>query len=137
MAQGQVFSCECCEFFKNRFFYRTSLVVAFAKERGKKFQMKEENENISFKFYLQLCKCYNCSPFFSYFFFKFSFFSFLHDHFLCFHFLQTEKYLKTYHLCNCLVFSNGCRVVYLVNLANLKSWLQYSITLKFSVMQLE
>ena len=36
-----------------------------------------------------------------------------------------------------LFFSNGCRVVYLVNLANLKSWLQYSITLKFSVMQLE
>ena len=98
MAQGQVFSCECCEFFKNRFFYRTSLVVAFAKERGKKFQMKEENENISFKFYLQLCKCYNCSPFFSYFFFKFSFFSFLHAHFFCFHFLQTEKCLWLYLL---------------------------------------
>ena len=56
------------------------------KERGKVFQMKQENENISFNFYLQtlvlvitekqipLYKYENCSPFLTYFFFKFSFF---------------------------------------------------------------
>ena len=67
----QVFSCECFGFFKNSFFYRTPLVVAFNKEWGKNFQMKEENENISLKLYLQLCKYLNWSPFFSYFFFNF------------------------------------------------------------------
>ena len=60
-----MFSCECCEFFKNSFFYRTPQVAAFISTRkgrrekhgkggGKNFQMKEENENISFIFYLQL-----------------------------------------------------------------------------------
>ena len=65
MALTQVFSCECCEFFKKSFFYRTPLVAAFISTRkgrtgkrgkrvkGKIFQMKEENENISFTFYLQ------------------------------------------------------------------------------------
>ena len=55
-------------------------------EQGKNVQMKEESENISFNFYLQvlvivkikmqiqLCKYQKSSPFFSYFFFKFSFF---------------------------------------------------------------
>ena len=50
--------CEYCEFFKNSFFYRTTPVAAFmstrkgrrakrgAKEQGKIFEMKEENENI-------------------------------------------------------------------------------------------
>ena len=89
MAPTKVFSCECCEFFKNSFFYRTPPVTAFmstrkgrrgkrrTKKRGKNFQMKEENENISFNFYLQvlvlfktemqiqLCKCYRTAhPFF-------------------------------------------------------------------------
>ena len=53
-------------FFKNSFFYRATPVVAFistrkgrrgkrgTKERGKIFQMKEENENISSNFYLQV-----------------------------------------------------------------------------------
>ena len=62
MAPTQVFSCECCEFFKKSFFYRTSRVTAFmstrkerrskrgTKERGKIFQKKEENENISINF---------------------------------------------------------------------------------------
>ena len=94
----QVFSCECFGFFKNSFFYRTPLVVAFNKKQGKNFQIKEENENILFKFYLKLWKYYNCSPFFFYFFFKFSFFWLLRVHFLCFHFLQTEKYLLLYLL---------------------------------------
>ena len=71
MAQIQLFSCECCEFFQNSFFYRAPLVAAFNKEWGKNFQMKEENENISLKLYLQLCKYLNWSPFFSYFFFNF------------------------------------------------------------------
>ena len=59
----QVFSCECFGFFKNSFFYRTPLVVAFNKEWGKNFQMKEENENISFKFYLQLLNIRTAHPF--------------------------------------------------------------------------
>ena len=60
MAPTQVFSCECCEFLKNRFFYRTPPVAAFmstqkgrrgkrgTNEQGNNFQMKEEDENISF-----------------------------------------------------------------------------------------
>ena len=68
------------------------------KEQGKNFQMKEENENISFNLYLQglvlvkmkmqiqLCKYQNCSPFFSSFFLLCSFLSFLCVHFLCFDF---------------------------------------------------
>ena len=60
MAPTQVFSCECSEFLKHRFFYRTPPVAAFmstrkgrrekrgTNERGKIFQMKEEDENISF-----------------------------------------------------------------------------------------
>ena len=63
MAQIQVFTCEYCEFFKNSIFYRISLVAAFNKERGKNFQMKEENENISFKFYLQLLNIRTAHPF--------------------------------------------------------------------------
>ena len=66
MAPTELFSCECCEFFKNSFFYGTSLVAAFMstrkgrkrkreiKKRGKFFQMKGENENISFNFYMQV-----------------------------------------------------------------------------------
>ena len=62
----QVFSSECCDFFKNSFFYRKPLVAGFLstqKGRGKKqriegwgkfFQMTEENENISYSFYLQV-----------------------------------------------------------------------------------
>ena len=54
------------EFFTNSFFYRTPMVATFmstptgirgkrsTKEGGKIFQMKEENENISFNFYLQV-----------------------------------------------------------------------------------
>ena len=64
MAQTQVFSCECCEFFKKSFFYKTALVVAFNEEWGKNFQMKEENENISFKFYLQLLNIRTAHPFY-------------------------------------------------------------------------
>ena len=57
---------EYCKIFKNNFFYRTPPVGAFmstrkgrkgkrgTKERGKKFKMKEENENVSFNFYLQV-----------------------------------------------------------------------------------
>ena len=63
MAQTQVFSCKWCDFSKNSFFYRTPLVVAFNKEWGKIFQMKEENENISFKFYLQLLNIRTAHPF--------------------------------------------------------------------------
>ena len=58
----QVFSCEYYEIFKSNFFYRTPPVVAFMStrkgrrgergrnERGKIFQLKEENEN----FYQQI-----------------------------------------------------------------------------------
>ena len=86
----QVLSCECCEFFKNNFFSRTPPVAAFVsarkrrrrrkrrtKEQGKIFQTTEENENLSFNFYLQvlvlvktemqiqLCKCCRTAhPFF-------------------------------------------------------------------------
>ena len=42
MAQTQVFSCECCEFFKNSFFYTTPLVTAFNKEWGKIFKWKKK-----------------------------------------------------------------------------------------------
>ena len=61
----RVFSCECCEFFKKSFFYRTPPVAAFVynrkgrrkkhgtKGQSKIFQMTEENKNISFNFYLQ------------------------------------------------------------------------------------
>ena len=64
--------------FKNSFFYRTPPIAAFlstpkgrrgkrgTKERGKIFQMKEENENISFvlvktEMQIQLCKYYRTS----------------------------------------------------------------------------
>ena len=63
MAQTQMFPCKCCEFFKKSFFYRTPLVVALNKEWRKNFQMKEENENISFKFYLQLLNIRTAHPF--------------------------------------------------------------------------
>ena len=61
-----MFSCECCDFFKNSFFYRTPPVAAFISTRkgrrgkrvtnkqGKIFQMKGEKENISFNFHLQV-----------------------------------------------------------------------------------
>ena len=128
MAPTQVFSSECCDFFKNSFFYRTPPIAAFMstrkrrrgkrrkKARGKIFQMTEENENISSNFYLQilvlvktemqiqLCKYYRTAhPFFSYFFWKFSFLWFLDVHFLCFHCRQTEKYL----LLHLLVYSEA------------------------------
>ena len=86
---AQAFSPECCKYFVNSFFCRTPLVAAFmstqkgrrgkcgTKEREKLFQMKEENENFSLNFYLQvlllvktemqiqLCKCYRTAlPFF-------------------------------------------------------------------------
>ena len=64
MAQTQMFPCKCCEFFKKSFFYRTPLVVALNKEWRKNFQMKEENENISFKFYLQLLNIRTAQPFY-------------------------------------------------------------------------
>ena len=64
MAQTQMFPCKYCEFFKKSFFYRTPLVVALNKEWRKNFQMKEENENISFKFYLQLLNIRTAQPFY-------------------------------------------------------------------------
>ena len=115
MAPTQAFSCECCEFFRNNFFYVTTPVAAFmftrkgrrrkrwTKELGKNFQLKEENENISFNFYLQvlvlaktemqtqLCKYYRTAHLFSYFFFKFSFLWFLRIHFCVFPFLTNWK----------------------------------------------
>ena len=66
MVPTQVFYCECCQFFKNIFFYRTPPVASFmstrkerrgkheTKEQGKIFQMKKKNENISFNFYPQV-----------------------------------------------------------------------------------
>ena len=66
MAPTQVFSSECCEFFKNSFFYRTTLLAVLrstqkgrreksgTKEGGKIFQMKEENITILFYFYRQV-----------------------------------------------------------------------------------
>ena len=95
MTQTQVFSWECYEFFKNSFFYRTPLVAAFNKERGKNFQMKEENENISFKFYLQLLNIRTAHPF-SLTSSNFLFFWFLDVGFLCFRILQIEKYLLAF-----------------------------------------
>ena len=65
MATTQVFFCECCEFFKSSFFYRTPPVAAFISNRkgrrekrgkggGTIFQMKEKNENVSFNFCVQV-----------------------------------------------------------------------------------
>ena len=89
MAPTRAFSCEYCKFFKNSFFFITPPVAAFmfnrkgrtkergTKERGKIFQMKEENESISLNFYrqvlvlvktemqIQVCKYYRTfHPFF-------------------------------------------------------------------------
>ena len=107
VAPTQAFSCECCEFFRNNFFYVTTPVAAFmftrkgrrrkrwTKELGKNFQLKEENENISFNFYLQvlvlaktemqtqLCKYYRTAHLFSYFFFKIFFLVISAYSFLC------------------------------------------------------
>ena len=61
-----MFSSKSCEFLRTAFSNRTPPMAAFmciqngktgkreTKERGKTSQMKEENENISFKFYLQV-----------------------------------------------------------------------------------
>ena len=125
MTPKQVLSCECCKFFKNSFFYGITPVALFTstrhgsrrkcgtKEREKVFQMKEENENISFNFYLQVLvlvktemqiQLHNViellTLFFS-FFLQIFFLVILACSFTCFHPWKTGKYLL-FHL---LVYS--------------------------------
>ena len=103
--------------FMNSFFYEhfqwlpLCLLKSLEEESVEK---RSVMKNISFNFYqqvlvlvntemqIQLCKYWNCSPFYSYFFFKFSLFWFLRVHFLCFHFWHSEKYLLLH-----LLFKSG------------------------------
>ena len=126
--QHRCFLVNIANFYEQLFLWTLPMAAFMSTQKGRRGKRgtKKRYENISFNFYqqvlvlvnteiqIQLCKYWNCSPFFSYFFFKFSLFWFLRVHFLCFHFWHSEKCLLLHLLVYSKAGIRSCSVKQLV-----------------------